>query len=184
MKLLSYCIPYTNLSLRSPLSPGEIAALFGGRIKEWQWMRFTGGGHHFQGSLTADKFTMSRIIGYRNSFLPVIAGKIVPADRGTFIHLVMRLHVTTAIFLAVWFGFVLLGSMSVAAGLISGKLPFHPALLIPFGMLGFGMALVSWGFWFEALKQKPMLLELFQATEVANDGRRASLWISDSTLIP
>jgi len=184
MKLLSYCVPYTRLSLRSSLPPNEIAALFGSKIEPWQWMRFSGGGNRFQGSLTSDKFTVSRVIGYRNSFLPIIAGKIEPAEGGAIVRLVFRLHLAAAIFMAIWFGGVLLGCLAATVALILGKIHPHPTLLIPFGMLAFGIALVCGGFWFETLKQKPMLLELFQATEIANEGRGSSLWTSDSTLIP
>jgi hypothetical protein len=34
------------------------------------------------------------------------------------------------------------------------------SVLIPFGMLVFGAVLISGGFWFEASKQKIMLIEL------------------------
>jgi len=165
MKLFPYCA----LSLRSELTPDAIAALFGSCIEKQQWMRFSGGDRRFQGSFSSNTFTISRIIGYRNSFIPFIFGKVEPLGEGSLIRLVMRPHMAVSIFMSIWFSGVIFGACAVIFGLISGKTPPHPMLLIPFGMLLFGVALVSGGFWFEASKQMPMLLDLFKATEIPND---------------
>ena len=161
--------PYCALSLRSELTLDGIAALFGSRIEKQQWMRFSRGGSRFQGSFSSNSFTMSRIIGYRNSFNPIILGKVEPLGEGSFIRLIMRPHMAVSIFMSIWFSGVFIGVGAVTFGFFSGKTPAHPMLLIPFGMLLFGVALVSGGFWFEASKQKSMLLDLFKAIEISGE---------------
>ena len=73
----------------------------------------------------------------------------------------MRLHAFITAFMCVWFGGVGLGCIVLLNSVFNGQKPMSPAMLIPFGMLIFGWALVSGCFWFEAKKQKPMLVEMF-----------------------
>lgn len=165
MKLL----PYSRIRLVSPLSLESITALFGREIEKKQWLKFGGGGNRFEGSISSNQFTISRIIGYRNGFLPVICGSVEPVNGGSVISLTMRPHIAALVFMGLWFSGVLFGIGAVTLAVITGHSPAHPAMLIPFGMLVFGVALVSGGFWFEATKQKPMLLELFQAKEIVTN---------------
>lgn len=157
--------PYDAFSIQSKLSLEEIEKLFGTRIEPMKFLRFSGGGARFQGTLKSGEFTMSRIIGYRNSFLPTIKGRIEHALSGTVLHLTMSLDVVTAVFMLMWFGGLFLFA---GVGLINGENVQREFLLAPFGMAIFGVALVSGCFWFEAVKQKPMLLEIFQGELIAN----------------
>jgi hypothetical protein len=45
-------------------------------------------------------------------------------------------------------------------------------LLIPFAMLMFGWALAAGGFWFEANKTKPILVEMFKGETRGESGPR------------
>jgi hypothetical protein len=51
--------------------------------------------HHkrYQGEINDNKFKFSKIIFYRNSFLPVIQGEIYPKTNGTSIEITLRLGV-------------------------------------------------------------------------------------------
>ena len=119
----------------------------------------------FSGTVADGTFEISRVIRYRNSFLPVVCGRIEPQGAGSRIHVRMRLHLFAMVFMTVWMGLVavaLVGILYVFA-LDQGGLD-GIALLAPLGMFAFGWALTTFGFWFEADKQERMLREMFEAT--------------------
>ena len=74
--------------------------------------------------------------------------------------------------MCVWFGGVGLGIIAVLAGFTSGQTKADPMLLIPFAMLMFGWALAAGGFWFEANKTKPILVEMFKGETRGESGPR------------
>lgn len=83
----------------------------------------------------------------------------------------MTMFVWVIVFMCVWFGGVAIGTLAVIDSYISGQTVLDWFALIPFGMLVFGVALVAGGFWFEALKQKPMLEDIFKGKIIANHER-------------
>ena len=116
----------------------------------------------FQGEITQNGFKITRIIHYRNSFLPIITGKFLPGNPRLKVEIRMGLHPFVTAFICIWFGGVGLISIIFLASMLSGTTTFSIDSLIPLGMLVFGWALVSGGFWFEVKKQKPMLIEMFE----------------------
>ena len=118
----------------------------------------------FTGSVADGGFKIMRVIRYRNSFLPVVTGRIEPHDTGSRIHVRMRLHLFSAVFMAVWMGFAVVAVAGFVTAYASN--PGNRdvgALLAPLGMAVFGWALTTFGFWFEANKQERMLREIFEA---------------------
>jgi hypothetical protein len=91
-----------------------------------------------------------------NSFLPVIEGKVEQISTGTRVTISMRPHFAAMCFMFIWFSAVSVGCIAALTHLDR----FSMSVLIPFGMLVFGAVLISGGFWFEASKQKIMLIEL------------------------
>jgi hypothetical protein len=171
MKLL----PYNQMFLESSLTPEEITAHLGSKIEERKWVRFirgwttlSGGGNRFEGVITSNQFTISRIIGYGNSFKPIISGRVDPLDNSSLISLTMRPHTAVELFMVLWFSGVLTGMGAAVFAVFSGKTNSIPALLISFVMLIFAAAMVNGGFWYEVMIQKPMLLELFKAKEISD----------------
>ena len=115
----------------------------------------------FQGDFSRDGFKMTRIIHYRNSFLPVIRGTFHPNVRGTTIVIKMTLHPLIIGFMAFWLGTI--GSVAVsmlATTLVSSEVTFGAAL-VPVGMFVFGCIMVYGGFWWEVNKAKTMLTQMF-----------------------
>jgi hypothetical protein len=105
-------------------------------------------GAPFIGSVLDDSFKMRRNIRYRNSFLPMIRGRIASYGVGTRVSVTMFLHPVVVIFMIFWLSMV----ASVAFS--------HPTLsLIPWGMLAFGVALPVGGFIPEAIKAKRLIVE-------------------------
>ena len=113
-------------------------------------------GAPFIGSVLDDSFKMQRNIRYRNSFLPMIRGRIAPYGVGTRVSVTMFLHPVVVIFMIFWLSMV----ASVAFS--------HPTLsLIPWGMLAFGIALPVGGFIPEAVKAKRLIVEALSAPVIS-----------------
>lgn len=101
----------------------------------------------FIGSVFDESFKLRRDILYRNSFLPMIWGHIMPNGVGARVSVTMFIHPLVAVFMIFWLGVVAFGAVS-ARGTSS---------LIPLGMLIFGIALTVGSFIPEAIKAKRMI---------------------------
>ena len=120
-------------------------------------------GAPFIGSVLDDSFKMKRNIRYRNSFLPMIRGRISSYGVSTRVSVTMFLHPAVAIFMIFWLG--MLGSVAVS-------LP--TASPIPWGMLAFGIALPVGGFIPEAIKAKRLIVEAVSDPVIATLPQSAS----------
>jgi hypothetical protein len=115
----------------------------------------------YQGEIGDRAFQISRIISYRNSFLPLIDGRITPEGTGSKIEISMSLSPVVFIFMLVWLGMVgNIGILFLLATLSEGK--FEAAALIPLGMFFFGCLLTFLGFKPEAQKAKKFLIQLLE----------------------
>jgi len=122
------------------------------------------------GDVLDSSFSISRIINYRNSFLPVIKGTITEGYGKTLIQVKMRPVTGVLIFMSFWLGIiglVCIGITLVAIVDIKDVLhgQFSPGALIPFGMFVFGFLLMTFSFKGEAKESKDFLIRLFDAQE-------------------
>jgi hypothetical protein len=110
----------------------------------------------FWGSIRERSFRLERNIGYRNSFLPRIRGRIDPSGIGSRIHTTMFMHPLVGVFLAFW--------LTIAA-----DLALHPLLgfrfslidsLFAWAMLAFGLPLPLAAFFLESFKARRILESL------------------------
>ncbi len=163
-------LPHDSFDIETSMSPEEIARSLKASVEPRKLFRLSSKHAIFQGELLCNGFKISRIIHYRNSFLPIINGTIRASHSGFIISINMRLHRFVMAFMCFWFGGVSIGMLTAIMGLLSGKTHSSLILLIPFGMLVFGWALVSGGFWFEAKKQKRLLIEMFKKRETGESG--------------
>lgn len=145
--------PYHSFDIETTLSLDECVASLSSEVEPQKWLRFSTTHKIFQGVISHTGFTVTRIIHYRNSFLPVASGTFRSSPRGTTVTIRMRMHPWVTAFMCVWFGGV--GFALVA--LMSGHQGKHFQGLIPLGMLMFGLALVNGGFWFEVKRTQPIL---------------------------
>ncbi len=148
-------IPYNRFNIATEKQPEEVLKVIVDNTSEKRFFSFRPN-KEFNGTIGDDRFYIQRNISYRNSFLPVIEGKVESAEMGSNIDIKMRLHTFVYCFMCIWFIGVGIGCIAVSLNI--DKLSFHA--LIPFGMLIFGLALVNGGFWVEATKQKTRLIEL------------------------
>lgn len=148
-------IPYEKFEINSDLSSVEVVQRIENCTGKKKFFNFSHT-HEFSGHVNENAFEITKNISYRNSFLPVIVGKIKQTDLGTKITITMRLHPVVICFMLIWFTGVGIGCIAIFLIMDEFSLP----MLIPFGMLIFGIALVSAGFGIEAAKQKERLIEL------------------------
>jgi hypothetical protein len=160
--------PSETFVIHTSLSVASAARRLAEQTEPKKWFRFSNK-KPFQGEVAETGFRIERIIGYRNSFLPVVQGTFKFQGDGTVIEIRMRLNLFVAVFMCIWFGFVVLGIGAITTELISGRTKMDRTMAIPFGMLIFGWALVSGGFWFEARKQKKILIAMFEENHEARD---------------
>lgn len=116
----------------------------------------------YQGKIIGNTFNISRIISYRNSFLPQISGNIENTFSGSLIRVRMRLHVAVIVFLCIWGGIVgTVGLLFLSQAF--GRTAFDPMTLIPLGMLVVFYVVVMLAFKYESKQSKADLQSLFEA---------------------
>jgi YD repeat-containing protein len=123
------------------------------------WKRPQAPSSPFLGSVENLTFRIRRNIQYRNSFLPMIRGKINPTPTGSRVNVFMYMHPFSLVFMLIWFGFLVLIESRLADINIARS-------FVPIGMAVFGLALSLGGFFFEALKVMPLLSEAVFNTEI------------------
>ena len=106
----------------------------------------------FIGRVAGSEFKCQRNIGYRNSFLPRITGRVESCPVGTRIDVKMYLHPATAVFMLIWLGGVAFAAIGFfSRGEVAGKAFFPVAMFI------FGVVLTLVGFYPEAIKARRLL---------------------------
>jgi len=168
-------IPYENLNIKTTLDLAKVLEKLNEAIEPKQRFRkFWDASHKpYQGAVDGLHFDATRIIHYRNSFLPIIKGEIQPEINGCTINLKMHLHTAVVIFMTLWLGFVAFFFLAILGSYISTILQTGTAgasspmmFFIPGAMFVFGYGLVLGSFKFESKRSKAYFYELFQAYEI------------------
>ena len=148
-------IPYDKFQINSKLTPIEITQRIRDCTGDDETFNFHQT-HEFSGQVNDHDFKIMKNISYRNSFLPVIEGKVEQAGIGSQVTISMHLHLLVI--------FLIFISLVVIVIVGISRLKFYDAfswsMLAPFGMIFFVLALTSGGFWFEAFRQKRRLIAL------------------------
>ena len=182
-------LPYEHLKIRTKLSTKEACEKLDGVVEPLNYVivppngviepkRFFGwfevNQKPYEGNLEGSHFEVSRVIHYRNSFLPIIKGEIQPEMSGSSIDITMRPNGFVIAFMMLWLGFVGFFLLAIVGSLISsalqGNLEDPSIVLAPGGMFVFGYTLFVGGFKFESSRSKEFFRELFQAEEVEEIG--------------
>jgi hypothetical protein len=167
-------LPFENYVITSKLSVEEIKNRLADNIEPKKNIRLSvfnrSSNKPYEGQILGDTFTISRIINYRNSFLPVITGQISKFLGKTQINVKMRPVTFVLIFISLWLGVVGLVCLGIIlVGLIQFKQVlqngFSPMILIPFGMFLFGCLLTTLAFKAESKKSKEFLNRIFEGQE-------------------
>jgi hypothetical protein len=153
MKLL----PYEKFSLATTYKPVEVAALV---LRETEQrpvnelnFDFNPSTRPYIGMLNGLCFKISRSIGYRNSFLPVINGNINPAENGSIVKIKMRLSHPVLIFTCLVLGTIVFVGVTFAFHQFKTGI-FDSIILAPIGMFVFVYGLMMISFKLEANRSK------------------------------
>ncbi|WP_018621452.1 hypothetical protein [Spirosoma luteum] len=169
---LGFLLPFDNFILLTNLTQTEVKARFE-RITEPQigFRLFPERREKpYEGKIIGETFEISRIIRGRNSFLPLIKGRISTNAGQTQIAIRMRPVIAVLLFMTYWLGTVGLMCLGlIASGALQFKgLTVHsdsPATLVPFGMLAFGYGLLMVAYRVESHKSKAFFKQLLEAEE-------------------
>src|SRR5262245_29955350 len=107
------CTLYTPLSATDALQ--RLSLIVGPERSRWERVEagFTWNRHSeqppFIGIITGERFQIRRAISYRNSFLPVVVGRISPAPDGSRIDLIVRVRAAVGVTMTLWLAATLVG---------------------------------------------------------------------------
>ena len=112
------------------------------------------------GFIADGEFEIHRNITYRNSFLPIIRGKISSQLNGATITIKMGIENFVKVFMAIWLGFTFLFCILVL--FVAFKASFSPFFIIPFIMVIFGLVLSRGAFKYESKQSIEDLKNIFE----------------------
>lgn len=173
-------IPYEYLIIKTHLSPEEAHCKLASVVEQrrsmrWCWI-FWSEHRPYQGRVSRDKFRLIRIIHYRNSFLPIVKGRIQQEVDGSCVHITMHPHIVVLGFMAFWLGALGYMCLNLVADIIISNLwpdliePVFPFTLLGLGgMFMFGYVLLMASFKFESVKSKSFFRELFEESNSLTD---------------
>jgi hypothetical protein len=168
--------PYENYILKSSRTPSELIALLNENVEPVKSSSFSENRiKKFQGVITGDKFQITRIINYRNSFIPVITGEIFSNGGYSDIHIKMKLDKFVLIFMAFWLSlpvFFFLTTLEDFYNNFRGFQNIDPFLYLPPVMIIFGIAICTIPFKSEAGMAKKILSGIFEEVNV-NENKTA-----------
>jgi len=121
-------------------------------------------GCEFVGHVDDERFRITRRIAYRNSFLPIVSGKVDATPTGAHVRVSMKPHTFMIVFAAVWVAALTPVTVAIVAHLISHG--FSPVVLILIAFLAASYGLVAGSFKLEARRARIRLIEVLQAVEM------------------
>lgn len=159
-------LPSENITYKSKLTEEEIIIRIAEVIEPKKMFRFfkNRATKPYEGRVIDKTFEISRIINYRNVFLPVIIGVIQRDLDSTTIKVKMRLNYIVLFFLCIWFAVTGIGCLPLLIFLFTGS-GFESSILAPWAMLIVGYIFSVGGFKYESKKAMKDLQLIFD-TEV------------------
>ncbi|MEN2413072.1 hypothetical protein [Flavobacterium mesophilum] len=168
--MLKKLLPFEELFYHSSLTNEELISRLQNEIEAEKSFSFKLNYNSYTkpyiGTMSHNNFKIKRAISYRNSFLPIIEGKITSDISGSKINIKMHLEEFVKVFMIIWLGGVLFACIAISyAYLFTNKTNTEDggAIIIPFGMLAIGLFMVSAGFKSESKKSIKDLEEILQA---------------------
>jgi hypothetical protein len=164
-------LPFENNVLTTQLSTLEVLKRIQGNMEPESTKLFAFNrkfAKPYSGNVEGLTFTLRRNINYRNSFLPVIDGRIETIPGKTQVKITMRLDLFVAFFVSLWLGIMgyLCISLIISGGSersSSNPLHFFAPGLVPFGMFAFGYLLTTLSFKSESKKSLQFLSGLLES---------------------
>jgi hypothetical protein len=158
--------PYEKIIIDSALQSEDIVKRINENVEAKKFIRFDLWGEkkykEFEGVVEENRFKVSRISRGRNSFKPIVIGKIVENINSRTIVVRLRMDIFVYIFMAYWLGFAgVAAAGATLTGISKGK--FSSTTLIIYGMFLFGYLMMIISFNYESGKAKKYLENLFES---------------------
>jgi hypothetical protein len=158
-------VPYERFSFDTALSPHELARRLHLVTCAGEPRDASGeSGCEFVGDIGEERFRVTRNIAYRNSFLPVIRGRIEGTATGALVRVSMRPHAIAMVFIAAWVAALTPVTVAILAHVVAHG--FNPAVLVLVAFLGVSYALAAGSFTVESRRARKRLTEVLQAEDV------------------
>jgi len=151
-------IPYRSMELVGPKPPDQVAEQLAAKVEPWRWVRWRFPREHlpFMGKVSPEGFKLAQVLNYRNSFQPILYGRFEPVAEGARVRVRMMPHPLPLGLAGLILGFLILfGSL---AWQVYREGSAAPLILVAVMALGI-LAMISLGFWWEALKAQGLLEE-------------------------
>jgi hypothetical protein len=168
LELLAF--PFRRLSLETPLAQADVVKRLEENVEPRSIWRFSAPQRDFEGVVSMTAFKIFRIIRRRNSFLPIIIGRVQPrVEGGTRIAVTMRMRWSVSAFVIAWESILVALLTVVLLGLHWGGgaypkpqagSPGLYAMLI--GLIIFGYCLTAIAFNIEALRARQILIGILE----------------------
>jgi hypothetical protein len=151
--------------LYSNLSAQEALARLSHVIQPYQWLKFSPSEAPYEGDIMDNHFSIRRVIHYRNSFRPVIEGRIEVHEMGSAIHIRMRLASAAAIIYSLTILFILcFASACLFEYFSQNEINWNGIVVV--GFVGIGSYVICLhGFAREMLISKRFLVQVFSEEE-------------------
>ena len=165
-------LPFEKIQYKTDLKLEEITRLLKNEVQPRQTFSLK---HVFNndfvkpyyGYIEANCFKICRRINYKNSFNPIIEGKIEDTNLGSIVRLKIRPRTFTTVFMTFWcitislFFFVTLIHQLASSS-------FSYEILMPLGMLAFGYGMTLFGFNHEAKKSRQFFSKMFSKNFISH----------------
>lgn len=181
---LTLFVPYQRLTIVTPMSPVEAVERLAEVVGPPRGVLggFWSADHKpYTGTVSGTHFKIVRHLLYRNSFRPVISGRVDAGPEGTVVHASLRPDLFVLVLMLVWLGVVVdLAAVEAlaylrawrAAGALPDLGPYDLALPAAMLCLGYGVMLVA--FRVEAWFTARFLRQLFAASAWAPSAPRGA----------
>lgn len=174
MRTIYKFIPHERLTLRTNHTVEEVEKLLFNNTSiddasDWRWLqRGRRSDKYFGGQLFESAFKIRPNISYRNSFLPVIEGKITSEGSvSSRIQLTLQLHIFVRIFAIIWIVLTLVITTGNLSAIVSSEENLTITSILKFiFFVGIGCAVFIGGFKYESIKARKFLIQLLDAKEV------------------
>ena len=157
-------VPFERVTLHTELRADEVYRRLAAAVGPGRWFTdpWPAHGKPYQGGVTPTEFKIARAINYRNSFLPMVIGRIRSNAVGSVVEVVLRPHLFVAAFMTTWLTATAVAAISTMWEALSNdqNRPAAVMALLPAGLFVFGYTLMQTAFLAESKKAKRFLEEL------------------------
>jgi|GEM_PF-870602 len=152
--------PYTSFDVVTTLSPAKLINVLHRYVVPVKERRNAQSDVHFFGHVNEKGFKCQLNTRYRNGFTPVVVGSFRSTPEGaTLIHVTMRPHLFTIIWIVIWFGPLIASLIVGILGLPSDGLEVLKALAQVSAVIFISWAVIMISFWLDGKKIQPILAQ-------------------------